>query len=355
MSVPVNLLTFFLPLLPQAPEVRPQSAEILFAGDAMMHEAQISASKSADGHDFAGYFDSVKDYVESADFAVVNFEASLGGKPYRGYPCFSAPDEYPEALTAAGFDFLLLANNHILDRRDRGLHRTIARLDSLGIPHAGIYHDAAARDSLVPAVVDVSGFKVGLLNYTYGTNGIEVQNDAVVNYIDFDRIAVDVAAARRHGAELVAVCIHWGEEYRLLPNAAQKRMADRLTALDVDMIIGGHPHVIQPMEMRTGPGGKPVLLVYSLGNFISNMKTDDTRGGAMVRVRLERDSLGEARVGSAAYSLVFTEPAAQGSNFRLVPAHASDNVKAKTFRRNAEAIFSKHNVDVPADSLFLAK
>lgn len=355
MSVPVNLLTFFLPLMPQGADTRPGEAEMLFAGDAMMHEAQISASRTSSGHDFTGYFDEVKDYVESADYAVVNFEASLGGKPYRGYPCFSAPDEYPQALADAGFDFFLLANNHILDRRDKGLHRTIARLDSLGIPHTGIYHDATARDSLVPAIVDVNGFKVGLLNYTYGTNGFTVQGDAVVDYINPDRIAADVDSARSRGAEIVAVCVHWGDEYRLLPNVHQKRLADQLTEMGVDMIIGGHPHVIQPMEMRTSPDGRPVLLVYSLGNFISNMKTNDTRGGAMVRVRLERDSIGTARVGSAAYSLVFTEPAGAGSNFRLVPAHASSMPKAAVFRSNAEAIFSKHNKGVPADSLFLKK
>lgn len=349
-----NLLPFILPLLPELAPAKAQSAEMLFAGDAMMHEAQITASRRSDGgHDFNSCFEAVRPYVESADYAVINFEASLGGKPYRGYPCFSAPDEYPQALTAAGFDFLLLANNHILDRRDKGLHRTVNMLDSLRIPHTGVYHDAAARDSLVPAVVDVNGFKVALLNYTYGTNGITIQGRAVVDYINTDRISADIAAARTKGAELIAACIHWGDEYHLLPNASQKTLANKLTEMGVDMIIGGHPHVIQPMEMRPGPDGKPVLLVYSLGNFISNMKTDNTRGGAMVRVHLERDSAGNARVGSAAYSLVFTEPAARGENFRLVPAHESGNPKAAAFRRNAEAIFSKHNRGVPADTLFL--
>lgn len=353
MTFLANLLTFILPLVPEIGDIRPSSAEMLFAGDAMMHDGQINAAKRADGYSFEGYFDAIRPYVESADYAVVNFEASLGGKPYRGYPCFSAPDEYPRALTDAGFDFFLLANNHILDRSDKGLHRTITLLDSLNIPHSGIYHDAAARDSLVPSVVDVNGFKVGMLNYTYGTNGITVRGNAVVNYIDLDRIKADIDASRKAGAELIALCIHWGDEYKLLPNARQRELADKLTALDVDMIIGGHPHVIQPMEMRRGPAGKPVLLVYSLGNFISNMKTDNTRGGAMVRVSLERDSAGDARVGSAAYSLVFTEPPSQGRNYRLVPAHESANPKAALFLKNAEAIFRKHNRGVSADSLFL--
>lgn len=349
-----NLLTFVLPLLPEVSEPRP-TADLLFAGDAMMHEAQIAAAKTGGTYDFDGYFDAVKPYVESADFAVVNFEASLGGRPHRGYPCFSAPDEYATALSDAGFDFFLLANNHILDRNDRGLHRTIATLDSLGIPHTGIFHNKEDRTSRVPAMVNVKGFSLAILNYTYGTNGFTPRGDAIVDYIDTQVIESDIKAARKAGAELVAVCIHWGDEYKLLPNAAQKSLADKLTAMGADMIIGGHPHVVQPMEMRCRADGSKTLLVYSLGNFISNMKTDNTRGGAMVRVHVERDSAGNARVGSAAYSLVFTEApsAAAGRNFRLRPAHAVESAKAKVFRNNAERIFSAHNAGVEADTLFL--
>lgn len=350
-----NLLTYLLPLLPAQAVERP-AATMLFAGDAMQHAAQIEAARRADGsHDYAGCFDSIADYVAEADFAVVNFEASLGGRPYTGYPCFSAPDSYARALADAGFDLMLLANNHILDRRDRGLHRTISTLDSLRIPHIGIYHDAAARDSLSPRIVDVGGFRVALLNYTYGTNGIEVQGGAVVNYIDPDRIKAEIAGARSRGAEIVAACIHWGDEYKLLPNRRQTQLADRLAEAGADMIIGGHPHVIQPMEMRTGADGRNILVVYSLGNFISNMKTADTRGGAMVKVTLERDSTGRAHVGGAAYSLVYTEPAAAGHNFRLVPAHRSADPRAARFRSNAERIFSSHNINVSSDSLFYSK
>lgn len=347
-----KFIAFIMPLF----GMESPTADIVFAGDAMMHEGQITAARTAGGdYDFKGYFDSIQEYIESADYAVVNFEASLGGKPYRGYPCFSAPDEYAEALTSAGFDFFLLANNHILDRRDKGLHRTINLLDSLQIPHSGVWHNAAARDSISPCIVDVKGFKVAMLNYTYGTNGIEVQKDAVVDYIDFARISSDVKKSREKGAELVAVCIHWGDEYKLLPNATQKQMADKLMTLDVDMIIGGHPHVIQPMEMRTNDDGKPVLLVYSLGNFVSNMKTNDTRGGAMVRVQLARGDKNQAYVASASYSLVFTEPPVDGQNYRVVPAHKATHASASIFRKNAEAIFSKHNKGVPVDSIFMKR
>lgn len=324
-------------------------AELLFAGDAMQHQSQLDAARCRDGsYNYTGCFDAIAPYVKKADYAIVNFEASIGGRPHTGYPCFSAPEDYARALVNAGFDYFLLANNHILDRRDKGLNRTIDALDSLHIPHSGIYHDAAARDSLCPEIITVNGFRLALLNYTYGTNGIKLQGPAIVNYIDTDKISRDCARARALGAELICVCIHWGEEYHLLPDNAQRTLADRLVGMGVDLVIGGHPHVIQPMEMRQRPDGSHSLVVYSLGNFLSGMKTDDTRGGAMVRVRLKRDSKGRALVDRADYSLVYVDP-----GFRLVPVTDATDPRAKTFRRNAEAIFNKHNVGVAPDSIFM--
>lgn len=344
-----GLLSLVFSPMPKA-LMPPEEAELLFVGDAMQHQSQLDAARQKGGgrYDYSGCFDAISPYVRKADYAIVNFEASIGGSPHTGYPCFSAPEEYASALVDAGFDYFLLANNHILDRRDRGLHRTIDALDSLRIPHSGIYHDAAARDSLCPEVITVNGFRLAILNYTYGTNGITLQGPAIVNYIDTDNIVRDCARARGVGAELVCVCIHWGDEYHLLPNQSQKSMADKLVSMGVDLVIGGHPHVIQPMEMRRRPDGSQALVVYSLGNFLSGMKTDDTRGGAMVRVRLKRDSKGRALVDGADYSLVYVDP-----GFRLVPVADAQDSRSKSFRRNAEAIFKKHNVNVPADSIFM--
>lgn len=331
-------------------------AEILFAGDAMQHQAQIDAARRPDGtYDYSECFEGIKEYVSAADLAVVNFEASLGGKPYTGYPCFSAPDEYPAALTDAGFDVFLLANNHILDRHDRGLHRTLNRLRSDSIHHTGIYHDMADRDSLSPLMLEVNGFKIGLLNYTYGTNGINVTGNAVVNYIDHNRIHNDIRSARNRGAELVAVCIHWGDEYKLLPNKTQRDLADWLTESNVDMIIGNHPHVVQPMEMRTSTSGRPVLLTYSLGNLISNMKTVDTRGGTMVKVILRRNDNGVAYVSSAHYLTTFTEPPSDGHNFRVVPAEHSMDPRADAFLKNTRTKPLARNINVYPDTLFIFK
>ncbi|MDE6692669.1 MAG: CapA family protein, partial [Muribaculaceae bacterium] len=153
------------------------------------------------------------------------------------------------------------------------------------------------------------------------------------------------------GAEFVCVAVHWGDEYKLLPNNHQKSLADFLFANGVDMVIGGHPHVIQPMEMRVGSDGRNRFLVYSLGNFISNMKTRDTRGGAIARVHLTRDGAGNAVISSADYDLVFTVPGDNaGDNFRLVFPDSCDSRRwsphADAFSSAALNIFDKHNINV---------
>lgn len=345
-------LTYFSMLLPT------DSAEIVFAGDAMQHQRQIDAARQPDGSlDYSTYFTSLKPYISSADFAVVNLEVPLGGTPYSGYPMFCAHDNYVDALTDAGFDLILSANNHILDRRDKGVRRTIRTFEDKGVPYLGVYRNKAHRDSILPMIHDINGFKVAFLNYTYGTNGIRKTSDIEIDYIDRQLMAADIRKARQKGAEIIAVCIHWGIEYKLLPNATQKNLAKFLADQGVELIIGGHPHVIQPMELKENPAtGRPYLTVYSLGNFISAMRTTDTRGGAMARIKLARDQFGRAYICQASYRLVFTEPAiGKGSNFRLLPAESDEldrsmNQHRQSFIKNAVKIFDLHNINVPRDT-----
>lgn len=335
---------------------QPVDVSIVFAGDAMQHIAQVNSAKRAgDLYDYSECFTEVKDYVSSADYAVVNFETTLGGKPYTGYPCFSTPDSYADALAAAGFDLFLNANNHTLDRGYKGLIKTIETLDKKDIPHIGTYVNKFSREMSVPYIKNIKGIKIAFLNYTYGTNGIKPTNGVKVNYIDTLQIKQDIVKSREVGAEVITVAIHWGEEYNLLPNRSQKKLADFLCNQGVDLIIGGHPHVIQPMEIRHSEKyNKDCLVVYSLGNFISNMKTTDTRGGAMVKVILERDVLGKVKIKTANYSLVFTLQPDGKHNYRVVPVE-SEAVKSmkwqcSQFVKNAESIFSKHNVNVKRES-----
>lgn len=334
-------------------------AELVFAGDAMQHQRQLDTARRADGtYDYSAYYEAIEPYIASADYAVVNLETPLGGAPYSGYPMFCAPDSYLTSLKDAGFDLILTANNHCLDRRDRGLRRTIETIQKAELPWVGTYCDAAQRDTIVPRMVDVNGFRLGLLNYTYGTNGIAVQGNVVVDYINRDRIRRDVERARAKGAEIVVVAIHWGEEYRLLPVQSQRTMADYLTSLGVDLIIGGHPHVIEPMEIRRNPAtGRDRFLCYSLGNFVSAMRTADTRGGALARIVLARDSAGQAIVESATYlPVVVAPPDSQSRDYRVLPAR-DPNLPASTreirdaFMRGATRTFNRYNVRVPEDTL----
>lgn len=326
-------------------------AELLFVGDAMQHVAQRDAAKTRTGeYDFSQCFEALAPAVSSADFAVANLETPVGCPPYAGYPCFSAPASYSQALKDAGFDMCLTANNHTLDRGAKGLRATIATLDSQQMLHLGTYSNDSARRAAIPFVHDVNGIRIAFLNYTYGTNGISPRDGVVVDYIDRDIIAADVEASRRADADLIVVCIHWGDEYRLLPNTAQRHTADFLEALGVDIIIGGHPHVIEPMELRPNRyyPEKQVFLVYSLGNFISNMKTPDTRGGAMARVRLCRRPGEPVEIVGADYRLVFTEPGSSpANNFRVVPLEDAKIPQAREFERRARGIFDEHNINVP--------
>lgn len=341
----------------------PPTATIVFAGDAMQHQKQLDAARTADGtYDYSQCFEDIAPWVSEADYAVVNLETPLGFGNFSGYPVFNAPAEFAAALRDAGFDLLLTANNHTLDRRETGLKTTVAILDTLGIDHIGTYASADDRRQALPFIRDINGFKVGFLNYTYGTNGFPMRGGVIVDMIDRRQIVDDITLARESGAEIVVVAVHWGVEYVLLPPASVKSLADFLCSQDVDMVIGGHPHVIQPMEMRPNPTtGRPVLLVYSMGNLISNMRTRDTRGGAMVKAVLQRDSAGTAYVDNASYMPHFTVPGTSpAKNYRvwLLPDdNRVDSVIAPDFRPHAKAwlkaaipVFDRHNRDVPRAS-----
>lgn len=333
------------------------TATLFFAGDAMQHQAQLDKARelSSNGYNYSGCFELIAPEVRKADYAVCNLEVPLGGGPdYTGYPCFSAPDSYAEALKDAGFDLLLTANNHCLDRRDKAARRTLDALDALGIDHTGTFKTAEQRDTLVPLIKDINGFKVAFLNYTYGTNGIQPMDSVEVAMIDREKIKNEIEKSRAAGAELIVVCMHWGIEYVLLENQRQRDLADFLVECGADLIIGGHPHVVQPMKVvHNEKENKDVLVVYSLGNFISNMKTADTRGGAVVWTTIGRDSQGRARFENATYDLIFAAKPEGKRNFRVIPGWMEDSVPTaqkqhwEIFKRGALKVLDKHNESVP--------
>lgn len=314
---------------------------LLFVGDLMQHQEQINAAKTAHGYDYSSYFTHLQSTIEKADLAIGNLEVTLGGKPYRGYPAFSAPDEYAQAIQAAGFDLLLTANNHCLDRGKKGLERTIRQLDTLGIPHTGTFIDASKRADTYPLIIEKKGIKIAFLNYTYATNGIRVTPPNEVNYIDTTRIAKDISKAQLLGLDVIIACMHWGDEYQSLPNQTQQRLANWLFGKGVHHIIGSHPHVVQPLEVRTDSAtNQKKLLVYSLGNFISNMSARRTNGGLIVRMQLVKEST--VRMVQCDYGLVFVGRPAQTrkKNFTLYPIEMPvDSIPVNI--RNSLNIFKK--------------
>ncbi len=301
---------------------------LLFAGDIMGHDGQIAAAlnDSTGKYEYDSVFKYISPVISAADIAIGNLEVTLGGTPYKGYPAFSSPDALAVACRNAGFDILVTANNHAADRGTKGLVRTIRVLDSLGIAHTGTWVSGEARDSLSPLIICHDSMRLALLAYTYGTNGIIVPPPATVSYIDTVRAAADISKSFESDADRTIIFIHWGTEYDTLPDPNQKKTAAALLRSGADIVIGSHPHVLQPMtaESDSCAIGNPV--VWSMGNFVSNQRTRRRDGGAMIRLDLA--SRGDTTViTDAGYILTWVyTPTEEGKRrFYVLPCAAFEN------------------------------
>ena len=342
---------------PVKTEEREQTLSLLFAGDLMQHGPQIKAALRPDGsYDYSECFAMVRAEIERADVAIGNFEVTLGGRPYTGYPQFRAPDEYLQACIDAGFDVLLTANNHCLDSRRKGLERTIMMMDSLGVPHLGTYINKEVRDSTYPFLLERNGLRVVLLNFTYGTNGLPLEAPNVVNLIDTTEISADIERAKAMHPDAIIALPHWGIEYQQLPSAEQRQLAQWLIDRGVDHVIGGHPHVAQPLELSAD---SLHLVAWSMGNVISNQSKPNTYGGYMVRLELtKRDTLeqvarstggwhepavtqGRTWLSDCGYTLYWvSRPTDNGRrhNYRIMPIDVPDSLLTGMEQKNRYAI-----------------
>ena len=266
--------------------------KLIFAGDVMGHSTQIKGAWREGGKDscynFIPNFKWVKNYISSADIAVANLEVTLAGEPYTGYPAFSSPVSLATALQDAGFDILVTANNHIMDRGQKGLERTIQVLDSLGIMHTGSFKDSAQWINNHPLMIEKNGVRLAFLNYTYGTNISKAKPPIKVNYIDTTNMAADLERACELNADFVIAFLHWGEEYKNEENETQRQIADFLAKNGCNLIVGAHPHVVQPIKKVEDFMGDSVLVAYSLGNFVSNQRWRYSDGGIMLEVTLTK-------------------------------------------------------------------
>ena len=342
-----------------------EEISFLFMGDFMQHSPQIKAAKDSVGnYDYGHYFDYTNSLIQDVDFAIANLEVTLSGKPYDGYPRFSSPDEYAVAIQNAGFDVLTTANNHSNDCGSDGLVRTINVLDSLKFMHLGTYKDSIERIKNYPLIIEKKGIKVALLNYTYGTNGLDTKHPNIVNMIDEEIILKDIQTARDSNIDKIIVITHWGTEYRSFPDEYQKKWGEWLLSSGADVVIGGHPHWVQPAEYRKDSLDNERIIIWSLGNIVSNqrssiMKMEHTDGGSALQFSLYRDSAGNVKFKNIGYHLhwVWLHNKDDRKRYQILPISKSEKIlldmdeKSKKelniFIDNERSLYLQNNINVP--------
>ncbi|MBQ8558810.1 MAG: CapA family protein [Tyzzerella sp.] len=289
------------------PEVYTEpEVDILMVGDILLHENVQESGKLADGtYNYDHLFANIKEDVQAADIAIANQEVILGGKEIGlyGYPNFNGPYEVGDALVKAGFNVILHATNHTLDRGKTALVNCMNfwKTSHSDVAVLGIFETQEAYDNNI-YVYEKDGLKIAILNYTYGTNGMPTPSDMpfAVAMLEEEKVISDLEKANEM-ADFVVVCPHWGTEYRHEQSDEQEYWANLFLEHGVDLVIGTHPHYIQPVEMLRGENGEQMLVYYSLGNFI-NSTSDSGRGtadrmiGGMAKITVAKTENGKAYI-----------------------------------------------------------
>lgn len=265
---------------------------LVAVGDNLIHNTLISAGEQEDGTlDYTSFYANIKNDISSADVAVINQETILGGSTfeYTGYPTFNSPWEIGTAAIDAGFDIFTCATNHSLDKGYSGIEQECKFFsEHPEVVHVGTNTSQEEYNSIL--YYEKNGIKFAILNYTYGTNGIPIPEgrEWCVNMMDKDKITTDVKAAREN-ADVVIVFPHWGTENSTEVSDYQREYVSLFSELGVDIVIGTHPHVLQPVEWVTNETtGKKMLVYYSLGNFISHQTSLKQLCGGMAQIQIEK-------------------------------------------------------------------
>lgn len=290
-AVPVLILSLFVSTSASA---FPVKGRALFIGDIMAHRQQLEAAEArgaggAKSWNFAPQFRRVKPLFGDA-LVVGNLETTFSGpeKGYAGYPSFNTPDSLADALAELGVHLVTLANNHILDRGAGGARRTVEVLERAGILWTGLGLDDVPRNDAL--LVEHEGLRWAFVNYSYGSNRVLASSDVHLNVISEAAISEGMARARALNPDMVVACFHWGEEYRFVPSASQRKAAETALALGAHLVVGTHPHVLQPMEVRLGEGSGARLVAWSLGNFVSFQRTLPRERSCVLAVEVEKPS-----------------------------------------------------------------
>lgn len=284
------------------PIFRNDTLTICFLGDMMLHTKQIeNAHRGGSEYDFSSYFFHLEDRIAEADIAVANMEFTLAGKPYTGYPCFSAPDSFAEYLAECGFDVFLAANNHIFDKGTKGAERTLEVYrkmeEEYGIRFTGLSGNEEEALGNTPLTLTRKGIRISFVNFTYGTNlGLETAWPKTSRLNNDHEVREAMSRAHDADTDFTIVLPHWGTEYRLIHSEHQESKAIMLAREGADIIIGAHPHVVQDFQtITTDVCGhtKEVPVAYSLGNAVSNMSAQDTQLELMATVKIAREPNGD--------------------------------------------------------------
>lgn len=263
---------------------------LFFIGDVMQHAPQIKGAwDSLQGdYNYLPCFQYISPYWQKADYVFANLETTLSNHNFSGYPQFCAPWQLVRDLKQSGVDILTTNNNHSCDKGATGIKQTLYYLDSLAIPHTGTFTDSTTWIEQTPLYIRHPPFKIALISYTYGTNEIPVTHGQVVSMIDTFAMLRHINKAILDSATNIIAVVHWGIEYQTSPNQTQIQLADWLHEHGADIVIGSHPHVVQPLKYTTRGKDTTGITVFSLGNFISNQSKRYTNGGISVQLTLKR-------------------------------------------------------------------
>lgn len=303
-----------------------QTITLTAAGDCLMHGPQIKSGLQSDGsYYFDHFFIDVKDLINEGDYSSTDFEAALAGPEtgFTGYPMFNSPDAIATTFKEAGFDLVVTANNHSLDRGYKGAIRTLDVLQGTGLDTVGTYSNEAEAQSFL--IKDINGVKVGYLAYSYGTNGLPVPSEhpEFFNFLDRDNIVADIYALRPQ-VDILILVLHWGQEYQPKPTQEQVLLAHEFLNAGADIILGNHPHVVQTMEI-VKVGNKDKFVVYSMGNFISAQNGRERNSGIVLKMKFSKDfTSGETLLDEVSYTPTYSHPYYdQGKlKYRVIPVEA---------------------------------
>ncbi|MDT8860405.1 CapA family protein [Alkalihalobacillus sp. MEB130] len=280
---------------PPEPEVKETTITIGAIGDILLHERVYVPAETEEGtHDFMPMLEDVGPLLGEPDFLMANFESIPGGVEIglSTYPSFNSPHEIVTDMQSLGVDMAIAANNHTIDRGVRAVESALNFFDEVGMDYVGAYRDTEDRET--DRIVDVEGIRIGVLAYTYGTNGIPIPegHEDIVALIDPERMTTDVKQLRDK-VDIVVVHMHWGDEYIHEPNTEQQELAQLLSEAGTDIIIGHHPHVLQPIDLLEQEDGYETYVFYSLGNFFSGQNFEYTDIGGLATIEVTKLTEGD--------------------------------------------------------------